>query len=163
MDDETSRKTALKLWIVLSRSYGAVRRRLEDSLRGSGLSEGEFGVLEALLHKGPLLLGELQRKILVSSGGVTYLVDRLVQRGLVRREPCPTDRRAMYAVLTPAGETLIRQIFPIHTEVIERALSGLGPEQQSEAIELLRTLGHAAASGAAGAKPSPAREPVPGG
>jgi MarR family 2-MHQ and catechol resistance regulon transcriptional repressor len=142
--DET-RETALKLWIVLSRSYGAVKRRLDESLRGSDLSEGEFGVLEALLHKGPLLLGELQRKILVSSGGVTYLVDRLVQRGLVRREACPTDRRAMYAVLTPAGDALIRRIFPIHAGVIELALSGLGQEEQGEAIDLLRRLGRAAA------------------
>jgi MarR family 2-MHQ and catechol resistance regulon transcriptional repressor len=145
MSDETARKTALKLWVVLSRSCEAVRRRLEDSLRGSGLSEGEFGVLEALLHKGPLLLGEIQRKILVSSGGVTYLVDRLVQRGLVRREPCPTDRRAMYAVLTPKGDALIRQIFPVHAAVIEEAVSGLNLEQQAQATELLRTLGHAAA------------------
>jgi MarR family 2-MHQ and catechol resistance regulon transcriptional repressor len=139
------RETALKLWVVLSRAYTATRRPLEESLHGSGLSEGEFGVLEALLHKGPLLLGEVQRKILVSSGGVTYLVDRLVQRGLVRREPCPTDRRAMYAVLTPQGDALIRKIFPIHAEVIERTLSGLSPEEQKQATELLRTMGHAAA------------------
>jgi MarR family 2-MHQ and catechol resistance regulon transcriptional repressor len=148
MVDDTARQTALKLWVVLSRSCGAVRRRLEESLRGSALSEGEFGVLEALLHKGPLLLGELQRKILVSSGGVTYLVDRLVQRGLVRREPCPTDRRAMYAVLTPEGEALIRQIFPAHAAAIEEAVSGLTPEQQVLATELLRTLGLAAAGDA---------------
>lgn len=145
MGENDSRGTALKLWVVLSRAYNATRKPLEDSLHGIGLSEGEFGVMEALLHKGPLLLGELQRKILVSSGGVTYLVDRLVQRGLVRREPCPTDRRAMYAVLTPQGDALIRKIFPVHAEVIEKTLSGLTPEEQEKATELLRTMGLAAA------------------
>jgi MarR family 2-MHQ and catechol resistance regulon transcriptional repressor len=150
---EQTRKDALRLWIVLSRAYVAVRRPLEDSLAGSGLTEGEFGVLEALLHKGPLLLGELQRKILVSSGGVTYLVDRLVQRGLVRRDPCPTDRRAMYAVLTPAGDALIRKIFPIHAQVIEDSMTGLTPEEQAEASRLLKKLGLAAAE----KEPKPAR------
>ena len=152
---EQSRKDALKLWIVLSRAYVAVRRPLEDSLVGSGLTEGEFGVLEALLHKGPLLLGELQRKILVSSGGVTYLVDRLVQRGLVRREPCPTDRRAMYAVLTPQGDALIRKIFPIHAQVIEDSMTGLTPEEQVEASRLLKKLGLAVAE----TESRPARSP----
>ena len=110
-------------------------------------------MLEALLHKGPLLLGELQRKILVSSGGVTYLVDRLVQRGWVRREPCPTDRRAMYAVLTKEGEALIREIFAGHAAAIEQAEAGLSMEEKGVAIDLLRKLGRAAA----GADPEPAR------
>jgi MarR family 2-MHQ and catechol resistance regulon transcriptional repressor len=145
MNDVSSRERALKLWVVLSRSYGAIRRRLEQSLAESSLTEGEFGVMEALLHKGPLLLGELQKKILVSSGGVTYLVDRLVERGWVRREPCPSDRRAMYAVLTEAGEAVIRELFAKHAASIEQAEAGLTMEEKSVAIELLRKLGHAAA------------------
>jgi MarR family transcriptional regulator, 2-MHQ and catechol-resistance regulon repressor len=159
MDDAASRDRALKLWIVLSRSYGAIQRRLVESLATSSLTEGEFGVMEALLHKGPLLLGELQKKILVSSGGVTYLVDRLVQRGWVRREPCPTDRRAMYAVLTRQGEELIREIFSQHAVAIERAEAGLTAEEQSVAIELLKKLGHAAAA----TEPEPARKRRAGG
>jgi MarR family 2-MHQ and catechol resistance regulon transcriptional repressor len=153
MNDGSTRERSLKLWVVLSRAYGAIQRRLVESLVTSGLTEGEFGVLEALLHKGPLLLGELQRKILVSSGGVTYLVDRLARRGLVRREPCPTDRRAMYAVLTPEGEALIEDIFAIHAAAIEQAEAGLTQEEKAEAIELLRKLGHAAA----GTAPEPGR------
>ena len=143
-DEEEARRRALKLWIVLSRSYASVRRHLEGSLEERGLTEGEFGVLEVLLHKGPLLLGEIQRKILVSSGGVTYLVDRLAARGLVRREACATDRRATYAVLTPEGEALIAGIFPEHAAVIEGALEGLSPDEQERAIRLLRKLGRRA-------------------
>jgi MarR family 2-MHQ and catechol resistance regulon transcriptional repressor len=153
MNDASSRDRALKLWVVLSRSYGAIQRRLSESLAASSLTEGEFGVMEALLHKGPLLLGELQKKILVSSGGVTYLVDRLVQRGWVRREPCPTDRRAVYAVLTKEGEALISEIFGQHAAEIEQAEQGLSAEETDLAIELLKKLGHAAA----GTEP----EPVP--
>ena len=107
----------------------------------------EFAILEVLYHKGPLLLGEVQRKILVTSGGITYLVDRLVEKGFVKREACKEDRRARYAVLTPAGTALIRKIFPQHTIAVERALSGLTLAEQREATQLLKKLGLAAAAG----------------
>jgi MarR family 2-MHQ and catechol resistance regulon transcriptional repressor len=110
-----------------------------------GLTPGEFAILEVLYHRGPLLLGDVQRKILVSSGGVTYLVDRLEDAGLVERRECPGDRRARYAALTDKGERLMQRIFPEHVAAIERAVAGLDAEEQQAATELLRTLGtHAA-------------------
>src|SRR5678815_3048789 len=90
--------TALKLWVVLARSFNAVSTRLAEDIGRHELTQTEFAILEVLYHKGPLLLGEVQRKILVTSGGITYLVDRLVAKGLVRRQDCPSDRRARYAV-----------------------------------------------------------------
>jgi MarR family 2-MHQ and catechol resistance regulon transcriptional repressor len=101
----------------------------------------EFGILEVLYHKGPLLLGEIQRKVLVTSGGITYLVDRLVQKGLVERQECPGDRRARYAVLTPAGTELISRIFPDHARVIAKAVGALSPTEQLEATAMMRRLG----------------------
>ena len=91
---------SLKLWVVLSRAFDAVQTRAAADAARHGLTLTEFGVMEALYHKGPLLLGEVQRKILVTSGGVTYLVDRLVAKGLVERRRCEKDRRAWYAALT---------------------------------------------------------------
>jgi MarR family 2-MHQ and catechol resistance regulon transcriptional repressor len=143
----TDRKqdTALKLWVVLARAYGAVSAQAAEDVARHGLTTTEFAILEVLYHKGPLLLGEVQRKILVTSGGITYLVDRLVEKGLVKREECPEDRRARYAVLTSAGQTLIRRIFPGHAARIAHAMSGLTVAEQRQATELLRKLGLAAA------------------
>ena len=145
----TDRKTdaALKLWVVLARSFNAVSARLAEDIARHELTQTEFAILEVLYHKGPLLLGEVQRKILVTSGGITYLVDRLVEKGLVKREACAEDRRARYAVLTPAGTALIRKIFPQHTVSVERALSGLTLAEQRETTQLLKKLGLAAAAG----------------
>jgi MarR family 2-MHQ and catechol resistance regulon transcriptional repressor len=131
---------------VLARSYISVSRHLEADVARHELTLTEFGILEALYHKGPLLLGEIQRKILVTSGGITYLVDRLTAKGLVERQDCPRDRRARYAVLTPAGAALIRRIFPEHARTIERALSGLSVDEQARAAVLLRVLGRAASA-----------------
>ena len=138
---------ALKLWVVLARSFNAVSARLAEDIAQHELTQTEFAILEVLYHKGRLLLGEVQRKILVTSGGITYLVDRLVEKGFVKREDCAEDRRARYVVLTPAGTALIRKIFPQHTAAVERALSGLTQAEQREATKLLRKLGLAAAAG----------------
>jgi MarR family transcriptional regulator, 2-MHQ and catechol-resistance regulon repressor len=137
---------ALKLFVVLTRAYNAVQRHAEADSGRHGLTPGEFAIVEVLYHKGPLLLGEVQRKILASSGGVTYLVDRLEREGLVERRACPGDRRARYAALTRKGEALMARIFPKHAAVLERALSGLDESEQKQAIELLRKLGTSAAA-----------------
>ncbi|HEX2079631.1 MAG TPA: MarR family transcriptional regulator [Longimicrobium sp.] len=144
-DNAEQTERALKLWVVLSRAYSAVQAHSLADIARHDISPGEFAVLEVLHHKGPLLLGEVQRKILVTSGGVTYLVDRLEARGLAERRRCPTDRRAYYAALTPAGEALITEIFPAHAQAVRRALGGLDEAEKDEAIRLLRELGRHAA------------------
>lgn len=143
VQEQTDR--ALKLWVVLSRAHAAVAEHSQADIARHGLTPMEFGILEALHHKGPMLLGEVQKKILVTSGGVTYLVDRLAAKGLVERQRCDRDRRAYYAALTPAGQELIREIFPRHAEAIRRAMEGLTEQEKDEAIVLLRTLGRHAA------------------
>lgn len=140
------RDESLKLWIVLARAYGAIAAHVEAEVARNELTSTEFGILEALHHKGPMLLGEIQKKILVTSGGITYLVDRLVTKGLVKRQECPKDRRARYAVLTPAGSALISGIFPAHAQVITKAVAGLSARERAEATKLMRKLGLAAAA-----------------
>jgi MarR family 2-MHQ and catechol resistance regulon transcriptional repressor len=131
----------LKLWVILSRAQAAIEAHARADVARHDLTLAESGILEALHHKGPMLLGEVQKKILVSSGGITYLVDRLEKKGLVERRECPSDRRARYAALTPEGEALIQRIFPEHARALENALSGLDEEEMREAIQLLRKLG----------------------
>lgn len=144
--DDVPTATALKLFVVLSRAMMAVQEHSSENIESHDLTPAEFAILEALYHKGPLLLGEVQRRILVSSGGITFLVDRLEKRGLVRREMCASDRRARYAKLTPEGAALMAEIFPGHAEAIRRAMSGLGLADQRQLIGLLRTLGREAAA-----------------
>jgi MarR family 2-MHQ and catechol resistance regulon transcriptional repressor len=144
--DPAATESALKLFVVLSRASAAVASVAEGSLQDKEITPTEFGILEALYHKGPLLHGEIQKKILVTSGGITYLVDRLVEKGYVRREECANDRRARYAVLTDAGRALMDEIFPRHADCIRSAVSGLTAREQAEAIRLLRKLGLSAAA-----------------
>jgi MarR family transcriptional regulator, 2-MHQ and catechol-resistance regulon repressor len=133
--------TVLKLFTVLSRAHSSLVTRAREDVARHGLTITEFAVLDVLYHKGPLLLGVIKEKILASSGGITYLVDRLSQRGLVERRECPEDRRARYAALTRDGVALMDRIFPEHAECLSDASRGLSPEEQEEAILLLKALG----------------------
>lgn len=135
---------ALKLWIVLARATAVITDRMQEQVADHGLTLTEFGILEVLYHKGPLSLGEVQRRVLVSSGGVTYLVDRLEAKGLVERRTGTEDRRERYAALTEAGATLIAAIFPAHAAAIEAVMSELSQEEQATVHRLVRRLGRAA-------------------
>ncbi len=141
-----SESSALRLWVVLSRAHSAIAAHAAADAATHGLTLAEFGILEALYHRGPLLLGEVQRRILVSSGGITYLVDRLTAKGLVERQSCPSDRRARYAALTSQGEQLVADIFPGHAAVLTQVMAGLSSEDQDAATAMLRQLGLYAAS-----------------
>jgi MarR family transcriptional regulator, 2-MHQ and catechol-resistance regulon repressor len=148
--DAEAQSVALKLLVVLARAHASVEEHLHANVGAQGLTLTEFGILEVLYHKGPMLLGEVQKRILVSSGGVTYLVDRLEEKGLVERRACPEDRRARYAALTAEGEALIARIFPQHAALIQEVMSTLTLAEQRQAVDLLRRLGRAAAERPAG-------------
>ena len=140
-----AQERALKLFIVLERAAVAIERRVKEQADLHGLTWTEFEILEAVYHKGPLLLGDVQKKILLTSGGVTYTVDRLAEKGLMMRKECETDRRARYAALTPKGTALIASIFAPMAQHIEELMSVLNAREQEEATELLRRVGLAAA------------------
>ncbi len=136
---------AVKLWLILDRAHGALQEVAARDVARNQLTLGEYGVLEALYHKGPMFLGELQRKLNVSSGGITYLMDRLEKHGYAERRLCSEDRRARYGVLTESGEALVRDSFPGLSQRIREATSALSEEQIHALTDLLRQLGHHAA------------------
>lgn len=141
LDPETQR--ALKLWVVLARSFNAVAERLRQDIARFGLNPTEFGVLEILYHKGPLLMGEIGRHVLLTSGSTTYVIDKLEKQGLLHRVACPNDRRAIYAELTEAGRARMEEIFPQHAAIVRETVAGLAAADQETAIRLLRQLGRA--------------------
>lgn len=131
---------SLNLWIAIARAHRAVADRARRHVESSGLTPSEFAVLEVLHHRGPLLIGEIGQRVLLTSGSMTYVVDKLQERGLVRRTPSETDRRALRAQLTPEGTALIEKIFPGHARTIHDATAGLTADEKRAAASLLRKL-----------------------
>ena len=124
MDDDGIAE-ALRAYVKLLRAGKAVLARVEPRLAAAGLTPTQLGVLEAILHKGPLTQRELGRKVLTSAGNMTDVVDKLEARGLVCRTRSPRDRRIVSVTLTPAGRTLIEGLFPRHARDIAAAMGGL--------------------------------------
>ena len=142
---ELDRAAALKLWVVLSRAYNAVARRASEDVEHQGLSMTDFAVLEVLYHRGPLSLGDIGERVLLKSGSVTYAVDRLEEKRLLRRRTSAEDQRVTFAELTPAGRAIMDRVFPAHAEAIRQTLSGLSRAEKKEATDLLKRLGRRAA------------------
>jgi MarR family 2-MHQ and catechol resistance regulon transcriptional repressor len=135
---------SLKLFVVLSKSQKAIMERAVKDMKKHKLSTSEFTILELLYQKGKFPLQQIGSKILVTSGSITYNIDKLEQKGYLRREPHTEDRRVTYAVITPKGKELFDTIFPIHAEAIHALMVGLSTEEKEQAIELLKLLGKGA-------------------
>jgi len=133
--------TAPKLWIVLARCHHALASLVERDIAGLGLCLSDFMVLEALLHKGPLTISEIQAKVLLASGSMTAAVDRLESRGLAVRRSVASDRRARRIELTAEGRRLIEKVFRAHAEHLEQAVAVLNETEKQQVYQGLKKLG----------------------
>ena len=115
-------------------------------LEGQGLTVGQFGVLEALLHLGPMSQCVLGEKLLRSGGNITLVIDNLEKHGLVRRERQTEDRRTIVIHLTPKGLRLIKRVVPGHAKMILKEMSQLEPDEQEDLRRLCRKLGRGGGS-----------------
>ena len=131
----------LKLVISMARTYNIMFTKLEKNIQEFGLSISEFGVLEMLFHKGAQPVQKIAEKILVTSGTITYIVDKLQKNGLVSREKCERDKRVFYVSLTKEGEQLISDIFPKHKKFLDELLNGIENDSKKEIINNLTALG----------------------
>ena len=150
---DAEQAAALKLWVVLSRAHENVAELAKLDVERGELSLTEFAVMEALFHKGDLSAGEVSRRVLLRSGSLTYVIDKLVERGLIKRRVCDEDKRRTYLQLTSSGSALMRRIWPGHAAVIELATSGLSLAEKRTVARLLKKMGlHAELVGGAGTK-----------
>src|SRR6476620_5036098 len=132
---------SLKLFIVLSRAYRAVNEHVNKQIQTYDLNPTEFAVLELLFHKGDQPLQQIGGKILLASGSMTYVIDKLEKKEYIRRVPCPDDRRVTFAQITEGGMKLMQQVFPAHRNEIDRIMSVLSDDEKEIAIEFLKRIG----------------------
>ncbi len=132
---------ALGAYVKLARAARAAMAYARVGLEEAGLTLGQFAVLEALYHVGPLPHGELARRILTSAGNLTTVIDNLELQGLAKRLKNPDDKRFAFASITPTGRRLMARIFPAHVRRITDVMGRLKPEDQEFLGELCRRLG----------------------
>jgi MarR family 2-MHQ and catechol resistance regulon transcriptional repressor len=132
---------APRLWLVLSRCHRALNHLAERSIEEAGLCLTDFAVLEALLHKGPLTITQIQSKVPLALGSMTAAVDRLEEKGLIIRTPAADDRRAKVLKLTPEGTRIVEKAFSRHAAELESSMAVLNASEQRQLHVLLKKLG----------------------
>jgi len=138
---DNARVDAPRLWLVLMRCHHALSKVAERSIQETGLGLTDFAALEALLHKGPQTITEIQNRVLLASGSMTAAVDRLEAKGLIRRTSAPGDRRAKVLRLTPAGKRVAEAAYGQHAAELEAAMTVLNPNEKHELRAILKKLG----------------------
>ena len=143
--NKTDSVTAPRLWLVIAKSYRALSQLAERSIVNTGLCLTDFVALEALLHKGPLTISEIQDKVRLASGSMTAAVDRLEKLDLVVRKWRPRHRRARVVELTAQGKRLAASCFERHAQDLEALMSALSQKEKTQLYASIKNLGLLAA------------------
>lgn len=139
--EKNQSKESLKVFVVLSKAQRAITDYTNKFIAEAGLNPTEFAVLEMLYHKGETPLQKIGGQILIASGSITYVVDKLEKKGLMVREHCTKDRRVIYARITEAGKEFMDDFFPKHEQKIDEIISVVSPEEKQLLIDLLKKIG----------------------
>lgn len=131
----------LNAFIKVQRGTLALNASLQAWLSGQGLTVGQFGILETLLHLGPLCQHELGAKLLSSKPNISAVLDNLERDGLVKREREQADRRSVRVHLTAAGKRRIEKAFPLFVAHLRQAFAGLDAAELEELGRLNKKMG----------------------
>jgi len=133
-------------WLVMMKAMRALTRYAAAGIEETGLGLSDFGVLEILLHKGPLPVNTIGPIVDLTPGSISIAVDRLFAKGLVSRVESSEDRRVRIVALTARGKALIDSAFRKHSGQMRKAFAELSPEELRSLEEALKKVGKRAAT-----------------
>ena len=125
---------------ILMHTAKNIQDQIKIEINKSDLNIIEFSVLETLYHKGQQTIHQIGNSILISSGSMTYVIDKLEKKDLLKRTDCPNDRRAIFIILTPKGEDLMDKIMPEYQEFINHMFDSLDTEEAGMLVKLLQKI-----------------------
>lgn len=137
---ELERKCKKFPFLMLMQTSKAIHERIKEEMTKNKLNITEFSVLEVLYHKGKQTIQQIGNRILISSGSMTYVIDKLEQKGLLRRNDCPDDRRVIHVTLTNAGNELMNQIMPPYDVMIDHIFDSLNSDEAETLVRLLQKI-----------------------
>ena len=134
------------VWLVMMKAMRALTRYAAAGIEETGLGLSDFGILEALLHKGPLPVNTIGPIVDLTPGSISIAVDRLFAKGVVTRVESSEDRRVRIVALTPRGKDLIGTAFRKHAGQMRKVFSELSPEELRSLEVALKKIGKCAAA-----------------
>lgn len=128
----------LSTLVVFTRAENTIHRMELRTIKESGLTPAQFGVLEVLYNKGDLRICEIIEKILTTSGNITVVIKNLEKDGLIIKKPDPEDKRSCIISITDKGKKKIEDIFPAHIKNIASIFDVLTEDEKHTLKTILK-------------------------
>lgn len=125
-------------FLILMQTSKAIHDRIKEEMAKNKLGITEFSVLEVLYQKGKQTIQQIGNCILISSGSMTYVIDKLEQKGLLSRNACPDDRRVIHVTLTDDGNRLMNEIMPKYHEFVNHMFDSYDSDEADTLVRLLK-------------------------
>lgn len=132
---------SLKSFVILMKSAKSVEEKIKQDIQNYELTPSAFTILEVLYHKGKQTVQQISNAVLIKSGSITYVIDKLENRKLINRRHCKEDRRVVHIHITHLGSKLMDEIFPKHQKVIEEIFKEVSTEEKKLMIDILKRVG----------------------
>ncbi|MDW4388886.1 MarR family transcriptional regulator [Staphylococcus saprophyticus] len=120
---------SLNTFVGLNRTLDHLMKIVKTDVQRYGLNVTEFAVMELLYNKGDQPIQRIGNRVLIASSSITYVVDKLEEKGCVVRQRNEKDKRVTNASLTDKGRSMMDEIFPNHASTLESTFSVLTDEE----------------------------------
>ncbi|MFS0779565.1 MarR family transcriptional regulator [Neobacillus sp. 3P2-tot-E-2] len=125
-------------FLLLMQTSKAIQERLRDEMSKNNLSITEFSVLEVLYYQGKQTIQQIGNRILISSGSMTYVIDKLEQKGIIKRNDCREDRRVIHITLTADGMEMMDNIMPMYQDIVDSFFVDLTGDESQLLVNYLK-------------------------
>lgn len=132
---------SLKSFVVILKAAKTLEELVKKDIADHGMKLSDFAILEALYHKGRQTIKQISEAVLINTGSITYVIDKLEKNELLRRTNCKDDRRVIYIEVTKKGTDLMDEIFPEHQKRIEEIFADVSDDHKKVLIETVKTVG----------------------
>lgn len=136
-----SENLSLKAFVVIMKASKTLEEIVKKDIAKHGMKISDFAILEALYHKGRQTIKQISEAVLINTGSITYVIDKLEKNNYLERIHCKDDRRVVYIEITEKGKEVMNEIFPKHQQVIEEIFSDIPDEHKQIIIDTVKTIG----------------------
>jgi MarR family transcriptional regulator, 2-MHQ and catechol-resistance regulon repressor len=132
------RKCTNQPFLLLMQTSKAIQERIRDEMSKNKLSITEFSVLEVLFYQGKQTIQQIGNRILITNGSMTYVIDKLEQKGVIKRNDCREDRRVIHITLTAEGMEIMENIMPKYQEMVDSFFGDLTDDESQLLVNSLK-------------------------
>ncbi len=132
---------SLKAFVVIMKASKTLEELVKKDIAAHGMKISDFAILEALYHKGRQTIKQISEAVLINTGSITYIIDKLEKNDYLQRIYCKEDRRVVYIEITSKGNDLMNEIFPLHQKMIESLFTDITEENKRMLIDTVKIIG----------------------